>query len=170
MKTQYTLTFYTEDQMGLINKTAVIFSRRKISFESLNISTCEINDMYRFTVVVTETLETVRNLALQMEKVIDVYKCYYNRNQEIAYKQTALFKLPTAAITNEKVQEIMKKYSAQFTVIEREYTVVEVTSHETEIDKLTQSLTTYGLIEFVKSPRIALIKSEKGFKDEFEGF
>lgn len=167
MKEQFTLTFYTEDQMGLINKTAVIFSRRKISFESFNISICEINGMYRFTVVVTETAETVRNLALQMEKVIDVYKCYYNSNQEIVHTQTALYKLPTEMIICENVQDLMKKYNAQFKSLERDYTVFEVTAQETELDTLTESLKNYSLIEFVKSPRIALIKSGKGFRDEF---
>lgn len=38
MKKEYTLTIYTENQVGLINKIAIMFSRRKISLESLNTS------------------------------------------------------------------------------------------------------------------------------------
>ncbi|SFD49797.1 acetolactate synthase small subunit [Flavobacterium phragmitis] len=170
MKEQYTLTFYTEDQMGLVSKTAVIFSRRKISFESFNISSCEINSMYRFTIVVTETFETVRNLALQIEKIIDVYKCYWSTNSEIVYTQTALFKLPTHVIIEEKVQDLLKQHNAHYKILERDYIIFEVTQQETQIDFLTKELTKHSIIEFVKSPRVALIKSGKGFTDELEGF
>ncbi|MFD2940133.1 acetolactate synthase small subunit [Flavobacterium notoginsengisoli] len=169
MKEQYTLTFYTEDQMGLINKTAVIFSRRKICFESFNISLCEINGMYRFTIVVTETRETVRNLTLQIEKIIDVYKCYFSTNSEIVSVQTALFKLPTDEVTRNNVQELMQKHNAKYSVLERDYTIFEITAQETEIDVLIECLMEYKMIEFVKSPRIALIKSEKGLRADFEG-
>ncbi|MBW1654653.1 acetolactate synthase small subunit [Flavobacterium quisquiliarum] len=170
MKEQFTLTFYTEDQMGLVSKTAVIFSRRKISFESFNISSCEINGMYRFTIVVIETFETVRNLALQIEKIIDVYKCYFNTNSEIVHTQTVLFKLPIHEVTKDSVQELLQKHNATYKILERDYTIVEVTAQEIEIDLLTNLLMQNGLIEFVKSPLIALIKSGKSFREEFEGF
>ncbi len=170
MKEQYTLTFYTEDQMGLVNKTAVIFSRRKISFESFNISLCEINGMYRFTIVVTETLETVRNLALQIEKIIDVYKCYLNTNTEIVHTQTALIKLPTHEATQDNVQELMQKHNAKYRVLERDYIVFEVSAEEKEIDLLISLLMKNGLIEFVKSPRVALIRAGKGFEEELKYF
>ncbi|AWK05728.1 acetolactate synthase small subunit [Flavobacterium crocinum] len=168
MKEQYTLTFYTEDQMGLVNKTAVIFSRRKISFESFNISLCEINSMYRFTIVVTETFETVRNLTLQIEKIIDVYKCYFSTNAEIVYTQTTLFKVLTHKVTNDSVQQLLQKHNPQYRSLERDYTIFEVTAQETEIDSLAKSLIENGLIELIKSPRIALIKSGKGLRDDFE--
>ena len=33
MKPEYTLTVYTENQVGLLNRIAIIFSRRKINIE-----------------------------------------------------------------------------------------------------------------------------------------
>ena len=37
-KQEYTITVYTENQVGLLNRIAIIFSRRKINVESLNTS------------------------------------------------------------------------------------------------------------------------------------
>jgi acetolactate synthase-1/3 small subunit len=33
---EFTITVYTENQIGLLNRIAIIFSRRKINIESLN--------------------------------------------------------------------------------------------------------------------------------------
>lgn len=60
MKQEYTLTVYTENQVGLLNKIAIMFSRRKINLESLNTSPSEIDNIHRFTIVVVETEEVVK--------------------------------------------------------------------------------------------------------------
>ncbi|HEV7622484.1 MAG TPA: ACT domain-containing protein, partial [Flavisolibacter sp.] len=57
MKQEFTITVYTENQIGLLNRIAIIFSRRKISIESINSSPSEADGIYRFTLVVTETEE-----------------------------------------------------------------------------------------------------------------
>ena len=60
MKPEYTLTVYTENQVGLLNRIAIIFSRRKINIESLNTSPSEIDSVHRFNIVITETEDVVR--------------------------------------------------------------------------------------------------------------
>lgn len=167
MKEQYTLTVYTEDQIGLINKIAIMFFRKKINLKSLNISSCEIDKMYRFTIVVNETLEIVKNLSFQIEKIIDVFRCYYNTEEEIISTQTALFKITTEmTMKEENISRLMRQYNARFTSIEKDYTVFEVNGRENEIDNLTTALNRLGLVEFIKSSRIALIKSNEGFGKE----
>ena len=45
-KQEYTITVYTENQVGLLNRIAIIFSRRKINVESLNTSPSEIDGIH----------------------------------------------------------------------------------------------------------------------------
>jgi len=44
-KQEYTITVYTENQVGLLNRIAIIFSRRKINVESLNTSPSEVDSV-----------------------------------------------------------------------------------------------------------------------------
>ena len=163
MKQEYTLTVYTENQVGLLNRIAIMFSRRKINLESLNTSPSEIDNIHRFTIVVEETEVVVKNLARQMEKMVDVFKVNYNTNDEIIWQQIALYKVPTAVIMKEvKVERLLRKYGARTVVIREDYTVFETTGQDEEIDNLLKELDKYGLIEFVKSSRIAIIKSSEG--------
>ena len=56
----------------------------------------------------------------------------------------------------------MRRYGARTVVIREDYTVFETTGQDEEIDNLLKELDKYGLIEFVKSSRIAIIKSSEG--------
>ncbi len=163
MKEEYTLTIYTENQVGLINKIAIMFSRRKISLESLNTSPSEINNIYRFTLVVREAEAVVKNLVRQLEKNVDIFKVYYNTNDEIIWQQMALYKVPTDVIMKDvKVERLLREFGAKAVVIRADYTVFEATGQDDEINNLLNELGKYGLIEFVRSSRIAIIKSSEG--------
>jgi len=163
MKKEFTLTIYTENQVGLINKITIMFSRRKISLESLNTSPSEIENIYRFTLVVFETETVIRNLVRQLEKQIDVLKVYYNTNEEIIWQQMALYKVATSTIMKDvKVERLLREYGAKAVVIREDFTVFETTGQDEEINNLLKELHKYGLIEFVRSSRIAIIKSSVG--------
>lgn len=163
MKQEYTLTVYTENQVGLLNKIAIIFSRRKISLDSFNSSPSEIENIYRFTLVVRETELVVKNLVRQLEKIVDVFRVYCNTNDEIIWQLMALYKVPTAVIMKDvKVERLLREFGAKAVVIRQDYTVFEATGQDEEIDNLLKELDKYGLIEFVRSSRIAIIKSSEG--------
>lgn len=163
MKIEHTLTVYTENQVGLLNKIAIIFSRRKINLESFNSSPSEIEKIYRFTIVVKETEEVVRNLVRQIEKIVDVFKVFNNTNDEIIWQQIALYKVPTSVIMKDvKVERLLRQFGANVVVIRQDYTVFEATGQDDEINNLLKELDKYGLIEFVRSSRIAIIKSSEG--------
>ena len=71
-KKEFTITVYTENQIGLLNRIAIIFSRRKINIESLNTSPSEVDSVHRFTIVINETEDVVRKLCRQIEKQVEV--------------------------------------------------------------------------------------------------
>src|SRR5450432_4500960 len=170
-KKEFTLTVYTENQIGLLNRIAIIFSRRKINIESLNTSPSEAEGIHRFTIVINETEETVRKLCRQIEKQVDILKAYYNTNDEIIWQEMALYKVPTDAIAEKvKVERLLREFGARAVAIRKDYTVFETTGHREETDKLIAFLEPFGLIEFVRSARIAIIKDSSGFHTKVKEF
>ncbi|MCC6461588.1 MAG: acetolactate synthase small subunit [Saprospiraceae bacterium] len=163
-KQEYTITVYTENQVGLLNRIAILFSRRKINVESLNTSPSEVPGIHRFTVVVNETEDVVRKLARQMEKQVDVLRAFYNTGDEIVWQELALYKVPTPEIAEKvKVERLLREHGARAVVIRQDYTVFETTGQREETDKLLHVLEPFGLIEFVRSARVAIIKASDGF-------
>ena len=171
MKQEYTITVYTENQIGMINRIAIIFSRRKINIESLNTSPSEAEGIHRFTIVINETEDVVRKLCRQIEKQVEILKVYYNTNEEIIWQEMALYKVPTDEIAEKvKVERLLREYGARAVVIRKDYTVFETTGQREETDKLVEVLEPYGLIEFVRSARVAIIKDSKGFHEKLKEF
>jgi acetolactate synthase I/III small subunit len=170
-KQEYTITVYTENQIGLLNRIAIIFSRRKINIESLNTSPSEVDSVHRFTIVINETEDVVRKLCRQIEKQVEVLKAYYNTQEEIVWQELALYKVPTDIIAEEvKVERLLREHGAKAVVIRKDYTVFEVTGHREETDNLIKVLEPYGLIEFVRSARVAIIKDSDGFHEKLKEF
>jgi acetolactate synthase-1/3 small subunit len=170
-KQEYTITVYTENQIGLINRIAILFSRRKINIESLNTSPSEVEGIHRFTIVINETEEVVRKLCRQLEKQVDILKAYYNTNEEIIWQELALYKVPTDEIAEKvKVERLLREYGARAVVIRKDYTVFETTGQREETDRLVKALEPFGLIEFVRSARVAIIKDSAGFHEKLKEF
>src|SRR6201986_3061665 len=168
---EYTITVYTENQIGLINRIAILFSKRKINIESLNTSPTEVEGIHRFTIVINETEEVVRKLCRQIEKQVDILKAYFNTNEEIIWQELALYKVSTEEIAEKvKVERLLREYGARAVVIRKDYTVFETTGHREETDRLVEVLEPHGLSEFVRSARVAIIKASHGFHEKLKEF
>ncbi len=170
-KQEFTITVYTENHIGLLVRIATMFSRRKINIESLNTSPSEEEGIHRFTIVINEFEEVVRKLARQIEKQVEVLKAYYNTNDEIVWQELALYKVSTDEIAEKvQVERLLREYGARAVVIRKDYTVFETSGHREETDKLVAVLAPYGLIEFVRSARVAIIKASHGFHEKLREF
>ncbi len=171
MKQEFTITVYTENQIGLLNRIAIIFSRRKINIDSMNTSPSEIEGIHRFTIVIDETEEVVRKVCRQIEKQVEVLKAYFNTNDEVVWQEMALYKVSTDEIVEKvKVERLLRECGARAIAIRKDFTVFETTGHREETNKLIKALEPFGLIEFVRSARIAIIKESHGFHEKLKEF
>lgn len=171
MKQEYTITVYTENQIGLLNRIAIIFSRRKINVHSLNTSPSEVEGIHRFNIVIEETEDVVRQLSRHIEKQVEVLKVYFNTNEEIIWQEMALYKVSTDEIAEKvKVERLLREYGARVVAIRKDFTVFETTGQREETNRLIKILEPLGLIEFVRSARIAIIKDSKGFHEKVKEF
>ncbi len=170
-KQEFTITVYTENRIGILSRIAIIFSRRKINIESLNTSPSEVEGIHRFTIVIEEAEDVVRKLVRQIEKQVEVLKAYFNTNDEIVWQELALYKVPTDEIAEKvKVERLLREYGARAVVIRKDYTIFETSGHHEETDRLIAVLEPYGLIEFVRSARVAIIKASSGFHEKIKEF
>ena len=98
MKQEFIITIYSENNIGLLNRITIIFTRRKINIESLTVSASAIPGISKFTVVINETEERIKKVVGQLEKVVDVLKAFYHSNEEMVFQELALYKVPTEAL------------------------------------------------------------------------
>lgn len=159
---EYTISVLTEDKAGLINHITIIFTRRKLNIGSLNVSTTEVEGVSRFTIVLTTTRELVEKVVKQIRKLIDVLGAFVYEEDEVYYQEIALYKVPTKVFLNgNSIETLVRNNGARILVIEEDHIVIEKTGHKKDTHELYRQLEPYGLLEFVRSGRVAISKSKR---------
>ncbi len=157
----YTISIYTENNIGLLNRIATIFLKRHINIESLTVSSTEIENVSRFIIVSHLSEENVKKIIGQLEKQVEVIKAYYHTNEQSIYVQTALFKIKSNLLFEERqIQNIIKNSNAQIVTVSPEFFVIEKSGRKEEIEALYDELLPFGIMQFVRSGRISVTKQE----------
>ena len=166
----YTISVYTENNIGLLNRLSAIFLKRHINIESMTVSKSEIEDVHRFTFVVKITETQARKIIGQIEKQIEVIRAFYHTDDEVIYQETALFKISTEHLYDEEIQEKLKFRRANIVTITERYFVIEASGSKGDIDKLYDRLKPFGLMQFVRSGRITITRPKMAISELLQEF
>ena len=159
-KRNYTISIYTENNVGLLNRISAIFLKRHINIRSVTSSESEIPNIYRFIIVVKVDGQQIIKLVKQIEKQIEVIAAFYHTDEETIYLEKALYKVNSKSLFEERqIQNIIKKSRANIVTVKPEYFVIEKTGWREETEDLYHKLKKYGLLQFVRSGRISVSKS-----------
>jgi len=157
----YTISVYTENNLVLLNRISGIFLRRHITITSLNFSPSEIENMMRFTIVVSCEKETIRKITAQIEKQVDVAKAYYHLEKDTLLTESALFKIGSKIFPEESIIEgLVTNYSCRIIQRTQKYIVLSIEGRGDEILDLYNILEPFEILQFVRSGRISVSKSE----------
>ena len=169
--TKYTISIYTENNIGLLNRISAIFLKRHINFISFSTSQSEIPDVFRFIIVISMTETAVKKITQQIEKQIDVIKAYYHTDEETIFQESALYKVKSSSLFEERqIQNMIKDSHANIVTVSPEYFVIEKTGFRDETEKLREALAPYGLLQFVRSGRISITKEKMGISEILNSF
>lgn len=159
-QTLYTVTVYSENQVGLLNQISIIFTRRQLNIESLSVSGSAIEGVHKFTITTYSDRETMEKLVKQIEKRIDVLRAFFYTDDEIIFQEVALYKVPTDKLLDDRsIEDLIRKHNARILEVNRTYTVIEKSGHPVETQSLFEELSRYDVMQFVRSGRVAITKS-----------
>ena len=159
LKKTFTVSIYTENNIGLLNRISAIFLKRHINIESLTTSLSEIENIFRFVIVVNTSEFMIKRLIKQIEKQIEVIASFYHTNDQTIFLETALYKVKSKSLFDEKyIQKIIKNSQANIVTVSPNYFVIEKTGWREDTEKLYKELEPYGLLQFVRSGRISVSK------------
>lgn len=168
MQKEYTVTVYTEDRIGITNRITVIFTRRGINITSLTTAETEIPGVYKFIITVISEKTKLEKIVGQIERLIEIHRAFVHEEDEVVYQELALYKISTKALQNGNIELLIRENNARILTITDEYFVLEKTGHQQELIDLQVKLAPYGLIEYSKSGRVAIVKWSRRFHDHLK--
>jgi len=170
-KQLYTISIYTENNIGLLNRISAIFQRRHINIESINTSVSEIEGVSRFTILVNMTENQIQKILGQIEKQVEVIKAYYHTEEDTIYQESGLFKIKSDLLFEERqIQNIIKESNARIVTVNKAFFVLEKSGRRSELELLHRELNVFGIMQFVRSGRIAVTKDELKITEMLNAF
>ena len=168
-ETLYTFLIYSENTPGLLSQITAVFTRRQVNIESLNVCASSTPGVHKFTITCYCTEAMAKMLTKQMEKRIEVLRANYYTDDEIFILETALVKISTPLlIQNKAVSKVVRLHDAHIVEVNPTYATVEKTGITTSILSLYEALNKLGVVlQFVRSGRIAITKSRVEHLDAY---
>jgi len=167
----FTISIYTENHIGLLNRISAIFQRRHINIESLTTSQSEIEGVNRFVIVVDMTETNTVKIVKQIEKQVETIRAYYHEEEDTIFTESCMFKIKSDLLFNEpQIQNIIKESSARIVTVNKEFFVLEKSGRRNEIESLRRDLNVFGIMQFVRSGRIAVTKEQMKITEMLTAF
>ena len=158
---QYTISIFTKDTIGLLNRVTIVFTRCHLNIESITASESEVKGIHRYTIVLNARRDEVDKIAGKIEKLVEVLKAFVHEEEEVVHQEIALYKMSTKALINVDIEKIIRQNNARILTLTAEYLVIEKTGHKKETQRLFEELEKGGVLEFARSGRVAVTKPMK---------
>lgn len=161
MEKTYTVSVFTENSIGMMNRITIIFTRRHLNIDSITASESEVKGVFRYTIVLRTSKEQVDKVIGQLEKLIDVLKAFVHEDAQIVHQEIALYKIKTERFTDGAVEQVIREHHARILTVDPKFMVIEKTGHVAETQLLFEKLQPFGMLEFARSGRVAVTKPMK---------
>ena len=153
---KHTVVALVEDKPGVLNRVASLFRRRGYNIDSLAVGTTHEIGVSRMTIVIEGNDNMVDQLEKQLYKLIEVIKVENFTSQNSIMRELALIKVKASSQNRREILDILEVYRAQAIDLSTASLVIQIVAHGDTIDALIENLDRFGILEMVRTGRIAM--------------
>jgi acetolactate synthase-1/3 small subunit len=144
----------------VLNRVASLFRRRAFNIESLTVGHAEQPGVSRMTIVVDSERTDVAQVAHNLHKLVNVLDVEDVTTAPAVMRDLALIKVRADRESRAEVMQIVETFRARVVDVSLDSLMVEVTGTEEKIDGLVEVLDVFGIIEMVRTGRVAMRRGE----------
>lgn len=156
----HTLAALVENHSGVLARVAGLFARRAYNIDSLSVCQTENPELSRMTIVVDgddQIIEQVRN---QLNKLVAVHTVMDLTEESIVERELALIRVQVSTDTRSEVLQVVDVFRGRVVDMGISNITVELTGDTQKIDAFVKSMSPYGLVELVRTGKIAIMRSK----------
>ena len=158
MTDEHTISVRVHDRPGVLSRIAQVFARRGYNIDSLVVSAAHTRGFSRMTIGCQGDLSVLDQIIKQLNKLVDVVRAAEHTTEATVERELALFKLNCTALTRSQILQLVDIFRAKTVDISEESLVIEVTGTSDKLDAFENMLTEYGIIEMVRSGKLAMAR------------
>ncbi len=162
---KHTISVLVENKAGVLTRVSSLFSRRGFNIHSLAVGTTENPDVSRMTVVVDLPDKPLEHVTKQLHKLINVLKVIELEGGASVVRELMLIKVHAEPASRAQIIELAEVFRSNIVDVTQETLTVEVAGPPDKLAAFEDLVRGYGIIELVKTGRIALGRGSRGIKD-----
>ncbi len=162
---RYVLAVLVENKPGVLVRVAGLFARRGFNIESLAVGTIVDKSVSRMTVEVEADERTLEQIIKQLYKLINVLKVSNLTNEPSVHRELAMIKVRANPTNRAEIQQILETFRAKTVDVSQQSLIAEVTGNEEKIEAIITLLSSYGILEIVRTGKISLLRGSKTTKN-----
>ena len=164
-----TFVVHVEDKPGVLNRVASLFRRRAFNIESLTVGRTEVASVSRMTIVVDTDDNGARRLEANLYKLVNVLRVTDMTGDAAVIRDLTLIRVAATQETRTQVMQIVDTFRSRVVDVAPDSLIVEATGTEEKIDGLLGVLQPYGLLEIVRTGRVAMSRGQQSVATESAG-
>ncbi|VAW15622.1 Acetolactate synthase small subunit [hydrothermal vent metagenome] len=163
-KERHTLSVLVDNEPGILARIAGLFSARGYNIESLTVSETEHEQgLSRITVVTIASPKTLRQIKLQLERLIPVHKVHdLTAEGNPLERELALVKVAGTGDNRVETLRLAEAFRAQVVDASTTSFVFEITGKTSKIEQFISLMVPLGLVEVVRTGLSAISRGPDG--------
>jgi len=156
----HTLAVLVENHPGVLIRVAGLFARRGYNIDSLTVCQTEDPDVSRMTIVVNGDDQIIQQVRNQLSKLVVVHTVTDLTGESVVDRELALVRVEVSAETRSVVLQTVEVFRGRVVDMGRSNITIELTGDIPKIDAFVHAIRPYGLLELVRTGKIAILRSE----------
>ncbi|HEX4378529.1 MAG TPA: acetolactate synthase small subunit [Candidatus Acidoferrum sp.] len=153
-----TLVAYVENKPGVLNRVSSLARRLAINIDSLTVGPTDNQEIARMTIVAHTDERGAHRLEASLEKQVDVLLAENVTERPLLERDLAMIKVTADQTSRPHLMELIKVFRARVIDVAPQSLILEVSGTVDKIDGLLEVLRPFGVLEMVRSGRIAMTR------------
>jgi len=153
-----TFAIYVENKPGVLTRVSSLFRRRAFNIESLTVGHTENPGVSRMTVAVDADELSARRIEAHIYKLVNVLRVENITAAPAVFRDLAMIKVAATAESRTHIMQLVDVFRARVVDVAPDSLIIEITGTEDKIDGLLEVLRPYGVLEMVRTGRVAMAR------------
>ena len=158
MKT-HTISVLVGNRFGVLARVAGLFSGRGYNIESLAVNATEDPNISRMTIVTSGDDNIIEQIDKQLNKLIDVIKVTDLKGEAFIERELVLVKVGVTSKTRSDIIQITEIFKGKIVNVLKKEITIEFSGNGEKINTFIDLLSEFGIIEIVRTGRVAISRN-----------
>jgi acetolactate synthase-1/3 small subunit len=162
---RHVLSALVQNVPGVLSHISGMLASRGYNIDSLAVGATENPELSRMTFVVVGDDHVLQQVQKQLEKIVTVVQVDDISSQDYVERDLMLLKVKALpGGPRSEIRELVEIFRGRIVDVGPEEIMIEISGRESKVEAFIERMRPYGIIELVRTGRIAMVRSASDYR------